>query len=101
MPVAFLLNYMSSSLDRPMLDRTGLEGDYEINFVWSVDDTQPDGALGAAGSGDNVLSASTPSGGHGFLFSAMEKRLGLKVQARTEPTEIMVIDHLERIPVEN
>jgi uncharacterized protein (TIGR03435 family) len=43
-------------------------------------------------------SASTPSGGS--LFAAIQQ-LGLKMEPRKAPLEMVVVDHLEKTPTEN
>jgi uncharacterized protein (TIGR03435 family) len=59
------------------------------------------GAPAPAGDG-SIPSANTPDGGNeASLFSVMEKQLGLTVEKRVLPTEMLVIDHLDRIPTEN
>ena len=68
---------LSSIVDRPVLDKTGLVGDFALKLDWAPRD--PDG----------------PS-----IFTALEEQLGLKLEPRKGPVEILVIDHAER-PSEN
>ena len=35
------------------------------------------------------------------LFTVLEEQLGLKLEARKLPVEILVIDHVEKAPTEN
>ena len=44
--------------------------------------------------------ARTPSGAV-TLFEAIEKQLGLKLEAKKRPVAILVIDHAEQKPTEN
>lgn len=57
---------------RPIVDRTGLEGDYEFTLDYSAG---PEG----------------PS-----IFTSLEEQLGLKLQPTRVPIEVLVIDHIER-----
>jgi len=68
---------------RRTVDRTGLSGVYRIELLWSTDN--------AAG-----LPAEAPP----EIFTAVREQLGLRLQAATAPTEVLVIDSAER-PDEN
>jgi uncharacterized protein (TIGR03435 family) len=81
-----LVEALSRGLDRPIVDRTGLSGEFEYTMDWGrltkarLDD--PDGfAMGA-------------------LSSAMQESLGLKLELAKDQVEILVIDHVEK-PSEN
>lgn len=63
-----------------MVDRTGLAGSYDFSVEW----TQGDG-------GDTAL----PS-----LVTALHEQLGLKLEQRKEPIEMLVIDSIDR-PTQN
>ncbi len=69
-------------LDRPLVDATGIQGNYDIELSAPADVPQnrPD-----------------PS----ELIKAIEKQLGLKVTLKTLPLRMLVIDRMERIPTEN
>jgi uncharacterized protein (TIGR03435 family) len=93
----------------PVLDATGLEGGYDFTLSFSaVGLTQrpPGGAAigpgppGAPPTGDVGAVASDPSGAV-TLFEAIEKQLGLKLEAKKRPVSILVIDHAEQKPTEN
>ena len=78
-----LVDFLATDLGAVVKDRTGLEGSFEISLVWNPDPSRPNT--------DNSL----PS-----LFTAVEEQLGLKLDARREPVEVLVIDRIER-PTEN
>ncbi|HVY92284.1 MAG TPA: TIGR03435 family protein [Bryobacteraceae bacterium] len=67
-------------LDRPVVDRTGLNGTYDLTFDWKPG--EPD----------------SPSAS---LFTAMQEQLGLKLEARKIPLEVLVVDHAEKVPKGN
>jgi uncharacterized protein (TIGR03435 family) len=46
------------------------------------------------------VEASLPSGDL-TVFEAIDKQLGLKIEERKQPMPVIVIDHVERTPVEN
>jgi uncharacterized protein (TIGR03435 family) len=90
-------------LHYPVLDATGLEGAWDFSFSFTgVNVNQLVGLRGAPptapGGGD--LTASDPTGGTS-IFDAVEKQLGLKLEAEKRPYPVFVIDHIEEKPTEN
>jgi bla regulator protein blaR1 len=65
---------------RPVVDRTGLSGDYEFELSW-----MPEAPAAA------LLDPNGPS-----LFTALQEQLGLKLEATTGPVEVLVIDSVDR-----
>lgn len=73
---------------RPVLDRTGLDGAYDLDLEWSSDlglEQSPPGAAGA--------SELTPDGLS--LFTALQEQLGLRLQADRGPVDVLVVDSAE------
>jgi uncharacterized protein (TIGR03435 family) len=79
MPMSTFASILSSYVQGPVIDATGLEGGYEIRFEF-----RPDAA--ATGEG--------PS-----LVTALQEQLGLKLESKKGPVEMLIIDHAERPPV--
>jgi uncharacterized protein (TIGR03435 family) len=71
------------NFDRPIVDRTGLTGTFNIKLAFTREDPQ---ALGMSQLRDNAPS----------LFTAIRERLGLKLEATKAPVEVLVIDHAEQ-----
>jgi uncharacterized protein (TIGR03435 family) len=88
MTMPMVADFLSRSLDRPVVDETGLRGRYKISLEWQAEDSPASTAEGAAG----------PS-----IFTAIQEQLGLKMDPRKGPVEILVlvIDHAEKIPSAN
>jgi uncharacterized protein (TIGR03435 family) len=97
----------------PVMDATGLEGGYDFTLSFSpVGLTRMPGGAGRGGPapggpplvalapGDPSAAASDPNGAI-TLFEAIEKQLGLKLQAEKRPVPLLVIDHIEQKPTEN
>jgi uncharacterized protein (TIGR03435 family) len=83
-----LASVLSSSGDRPVFDRTGLAGNFDVDLEWTPAlSTQGPPAPGGA----SVPSAGDPPP----LFTALEDQLGLKLEATRGPVEILVVDHVE------
>ncbi len=79
--------------EQPILDMTGLKGLYDVQLEWTPDNPKPSGPSSAvAEAGD----ADTPS-----LFAAVREQLGLKLESRKGPLDVVVIDHVEKVPIAN
>ena len=72
---------------RPVVDRTGLVGSFDLDLTWTPEVT-PSGPPGAS------VAATDPNGPS--LFTAIQEQLGLKLEATTGPVEVLVIDAAER-----
>jgi uncharacterized protein (TIGR03435 family) len=90
--VSKLVQYFNndSGFDRVVVDKTGLDGYYDINLFIPP----PPEADSAADSGGKLPDMQTFS-------DALEKQLGLRVEKRTAPIAMLIIDHLETVPAEN
>jgi uncharacterized protein (TIGR03435 family) len=80
---------LSRLLGRPVVNNTGLEGNYDFKLEWTADPgpSAPDGAPAETSLG--------PS-----LFSALQQQLGLRLEATKGPVDVLVIDHADK-PAEN
>jgi uncharacterized protein (TIGR03435 family) len=80
-----------------VLDMTGLTGFYEVKLTWTPD----------------VFKGRTPPGGGPIMFNgeaidpdgpslatAVSEQLGLRLESRKGPVDVVVIDHAEKAPVE-
>jgi len=82
--VLSLTGFLSSNLDRMVIDKTGLTGKYDIHLEWNWQATKDSGS--AAVSADDGPS----------LFTAVQDQLGLKLEPGQGPVEVLVVDHVER-----
>ena len=81
-------------LDRPVQDKTGLAGSFDFSLSWTPDESQfTVMGIHAPPPTDNP---NAPPG----LFTAIQEQLGLKLEPQKIPSEVLVIDHVER-PSEN
>ena len=87
----------------PILDATGIEGGWDFTLTFGqapmVMAGGGRGGEGGPASGD-APAASDPGGGF-TIFEAVEKQLGLKLEAQKRPMQVVVVDHLEEKPTEN
>jgi len=94
-PIARLAYMLTRGLERPVLDKTGLTGNYDFKITFSPDQSQtqsPSTEGGATGSTPTVALDSTAPA----LITAVEEQLGLKLRSGKGPVEIIVIDRVER-----
>ena len=68
---------------RVVVDRTGLTGPFDVELYWSPERTAVSGPVPPEVDG--------PS-----LFTAIQEQLGLKLDARTEPQDVYVVDSIQR-----
>ena len=106
MTMAKLAHFLSGRLDRQVQDYTGLKGTYDIDLSWTADPTidrqAPSTSSYAAAQADlGDTNIDLPAAPTATLFTALRDLLGLKLEARMEPVEMLVIDHVERVPTEN
>jgi uncharacterized protein (TIGR03435 family) len=84
---------LTQLLRRPVVDETGLTGDYDLDLTYAPDQSAPTGPPGAPG--PPPPAADAPS-----IFTALQEDLGLKLDSRRGPIEVLVVDRIER-PSEN
>ena len=93
-PIASLVPPLSQQLSRTVQDRTGLTGKYDIELHWTPDDAADPmtGPQGDRPTSENGNSAESPEPS---FFTAIQEQLGLKLDSRKAPVEVLVIDHAE------
>jgi uncharacterized protein (TIGR03435 family) len=86
MPMAKLAYLLSRfETERPIIDKTGLDGMYEVKLTWTL----------------RPIQNANPDATEIPLFTALEEQLGLKLEARKGPVDVLVVDGAEKIPGEN
>jgi uncharacterized protein (TIGR03435 family) len=78
------MNLPGPGVDRPVVDRTGLVGGFNLSLEWQPDEPQSPGA-------------NSQSDGDGPTFlEALREQLGLKLEPQTGPVTVLVVDHVEK-----
>ena len=72
-------------VERPIVDRTGLEGTYDFDLNFAPEDTP-----------SNPSDSKLPD-----IFTALQEQLGLKLVPQKVPIDTLIIDHVDKIPTEN
>jgi uncharacterized protein (TIGR03435 family) len=85
-PIAWFAHMLSQQLAGPVVDSTGLQAKYDFTVSWAFKD----------GAGVSDLELFQPA-----LIEAVQSQLGLKLEKKKMPVEVLVIDHLEKTPTAN
>jgi len=90
MPMATLARLLSRFERQTVLDLTSLPGFYQVKLEWAWENKSP---------GAPPETADPPPGPS--LFVAIQQQLGLRLEARKGPVEVLVVDSASRTPAEN
>jgi uncharacterized protein (TIGR03435 family) len=84
----FAKEFLARQTGRTVTDATGLTGDFDFTLDWSPDDT--------------AASPDAPAAAQSFppFFMALQEQLGMKLEQRKGPVEVLTIDRAEK-PAEN
>jgi uncharacterized protein (TIGR03435 family) len=86
-----LADALSDIADRPVTDRTGLNGLFEITLQW-----KPDGYIFTRNENERGETRSPVAEAPNSIYAALQEQLGLKLESAKGPVEILVIDHAEK-----
>lgn len=89
--MAALTSPLSTILQRAVLDKTDLSGQFDLDLYW-----MPDANL----TGRGELGQAPPDVSTASFFTALKEQLGLKLDASRGPVDILIVDHVEK-PDEN
>ncbi|MBV8729111.1 MAG: TIGR03435 family protein, partial [Acidobacteriia bacterium] len=89
----YFTKLLGLALDRPVIDRTGLTGKYNLVLEFAVDQA-------TARLADDLPTQPSDEPPAPSIFTAVEEQLGLRLVSTRGPREFLVIDHIER-PSEN
>lgn len=82
-----LTRTLGREFGRDVIDKTGLEGRYDLVLTWS----QQDNSAAMADPSNEIQAGSGAS-----IFTALQEQLGLKLESTKGPVETLVIDHVEQ-----
>jgi uncharacterized protein (TIGR03435 family) len=108
-PISALIDMLGNQVGRPVVDATELKAKYDFNLDFSPDGLNgPMGPMGMmpppqhdGGPGPGGPVAGGPDNAGPSIFTALQEQLGLKLEQRKGPMELLVIDRLEKVPTEN
>jgi uncharacterized protein (TIGR03435 family) len=101
--MARLADTLNMALGRPVVDKTGLKGVYDVTLDFSPESMGPGPKGPGPGSGGgNPAEASPDSNDSGAtIFTALQEQLGLKLESRKGPVDLLVVDSVEKMPTKN
>ena len=76
-----IVSWLSERADRPIINKTGLQGTYDFSMTWNPDQNDAGQDYG--------------------LLAATEKQLGLKLEPEKTPVEMLIVVSALRVPKEN
>ncbi|HZL56455.1 MAG TPA: TIGR03435 family protein [Bryobacteraceae bacterium] len=98
--VSRLVEMLGNQLDRPVVDETGLKGNYDITLYFEPEMRgAPGGAMPRPGEGG--APPTTEGETYPTLITAIQEQLGLKLESKKAPIDLIVIDRMEKAPTEN
>jgi uncharacterized protein (TIGR03435 family) len=89
--VAAVASRLSRTLDRHVIDQTGITGDFIMRLEFHPDENTP----GIVWPADHEADETTPRAAS--IFTALEQQLGLKIEKARAPRGFLVIDRVERL----
>jgi hypothetical protein len=94
--LASLVGLMSRFTGRPVIDMTGIAGQYDFRLTFAPEiNVGPNGVAIPESASAATSAEPTPS-----LFDAV-KQYGLRLEARKAPVEMFIVTHIEKTPTEN
>jgi uncharacterized protein (TIGR03435 family) len=96
LPMSFVANNLAMHLDQPVVDRTGLTGDYDFTLRFSPGRGTEVHNNEQTGAKETTMPVSSISAHNAALLSAIEEQLGLKLEPQTIPLPVLMIDRAEK-----
>jgi uncharacterized protein (TIGR03435 family) len=92
--VGTFASQLSYALARPVVDRTGIPGEFNVDLEWTPIPGE-DGGPHTSGLPDGTPEAAVSTSDGPSIFTAIEQQLGLRLRSGHGPVEVVVIDGVE------
>jgi uncharacterized protein (TIGR03435 family) len=99
MTMAALAHHLSTTMHDPVQDLTGLKGTYDIDLSWGEQNAENDAATTHSSSTDSRVGL--PADATDSIFTSIRDLLGLRLEPDKQQVEVVLIDHIERVPTAN
>lgn len=80
--------------NRVVIDATGLKGSYNFTLNWTPENLRTE-QLSGANRAQGPMNPAAPDSAELSIFTSLQEQLGLKLEPRKAPVEVLVIDHVE------
>jgi uncharacterized protein (TIGR03435 family) len=92
--LANLARNLAGPAGRPVFDKTGLTGTYDLTLEYAREQNLSASVPGDSPSGSAVVTTADPGGPS--ILSAVEDQLGLKLVPSRGPMQVVVIEHMDK-----
>jgi len=101
--MAPLTEVLGMVVGRLVVDKTRLTGTYDVMLVFSPEGmgSGPKGPAPGEGGGSPAEAPRYANDSGPTIFTALEEQLGLKLESRKGPVDLLVVDHVEKMPNAN
>jgi uncharacterized protein (TIGR03435 family) len=99
LPISRLAEMLSRFVGRPIVDKTGLTGKYDVALDIPMEELMKI-ARSAGVAVPTPPTGDGPSDPQGSIFTTLQQ-LGLKLEGRKSQLDMLIIDHVEKAPSEN
>jgi len=101
--MARLTEVLGMVVGRPVLDKTGLTGTYDVMLNFSPEGMGPGpkGPPPGEGGGNPAEPPRDSNGSGPSIFTALQEQLGLKLAWRRRPVDLLVVESVEKVPTWN
>jgi len=96
----YLADSLARFMDRPVVDMTGLTGTYDLTLDYNLDDVRAL-VLSSAPPGTPLPPRQADVGETTVSLVGSLAAVGLKLDARKAPLELLIVDHIEKTPTAN
>jgi bla regulator protein blaR1 len=96
LPMSFVANNLAIHLGEPVVDRTGLTGDYDFTMQFSPRGETAAKSNEQTGTKTTTMPVSSISAHNAAIVAAVEDQLGLKLDPQTIPLPVLIIDRAEK-----
>ena len=97
--IAGLCSQLGISMDREVIDKTGLTGSFDIHLEVNAADLRPKFVAGRTFEQQDQPAVDNVDAGPS-ISTVLQQQLGLKLETGTGPVQILVVDQIER-PTDN